>query len=93
MSNIPEIERGSICKNADNVLFIVCMPEPETMSWNGQPASEVWVGVRLLTGEYILCDTTSITLVAEDFRTYVGKIAADVGVAQARRMLREGKTH
>lgn len=93
-SNIPEIEQGNICKNADSVLFIVCMPEPQALSWNGQHAGEVWVGVRLLTGEYIFCDTTSITLVAKDFRTYVGEIAADVGVTQARRVLREEKkTH
>ena len=91
MSNIPEIERGNICKNPRGVLFIVCMPEPETLLWNGQPAGPVWVGVQLLTGDYILCDTMSITLVAKDFRTYVGTIAADVGVVHARRVLREGK--
>lgn len=85
----PEITRGSLCVNPKGVLFIVCMPAPQEMTWNGQPAGLTWVGVQMLTGEYILCDVASTKLIAKDFRTYIQHVAVKVGVKHARRVLKE----
>lgn len=79
-----EIKRGAICVDDNKRLFIVMVDEPKSIHWNSEWAGNVWVGVALLDGTYVICSKP--TLVSLSFKEYVTDYAADLGARAAERV-------